>query len=210
MSHRKMFFYGPIVIPIGMACLLIILGGCATSTGEADSSPEPTVTAEAPADVVAAREAVLDYLRDGANECVPPDGVQWRALLCSAPDGFNVYRFRAEDCLMTVSYALDEGADTRYHVTLGDQVTGFCWQAVVDARGRVRDTGLEAQMREELVNAAAAYCTEQGYQYELRTQPDGRECGACIFPDASACNAWAYFQQECQPGDIPDSEQTTD
>ncbi len=207
MNQRKSFLFGPTMILIILVWLVVVLGGCAPTTNEVDSSPLPTATSEAPADVVAAREAVLDYLRDGANECVPPAGIQWQALPGSAPDGFSVYRFRAEDCLMTVSYALDEGDDTQYHVTMGDKVTGFCWQATVSARGRVQDTGLEAQMREELVNAAAAYCTEQGYQYEIRTQPDGRQCGACVFPDASACNAWAFFQQECQPGDIPASEQ---
>lgn len=206
MSQHKPFF-SFLMVSI-FVWLVIILGGCTTGANETDTTPVSTTTLEAPANVVAAREAVLDYLRDGANECVPPAGIRWRATPGSAPEGFSVYRFKAEDCLMTVSYALDEGDDTQFHVTLGDKVTGFCWQATVNASGHVQDTGLESEMRAELINAAAAYCTEQGYQYEMRTQPDGRQCGVCAFPDASACNAWAFFQNECQPGDIPASTQT--
>jgi len=187
--------------------LVIVSGGCTGSTTEETATITVTTTPDAPTEAVEAREAVLDYLRNGANECVPPAGVRWQALPGLAPEGFTVFRFKTEDCLMTVSYPLAEGDDTEYYVTLGDKGTGFCWQATVDARGRVQDTGLEAQMNEALVNAAAAYCTDQGYQYELRTQPDGRECGACVFPDQSACNAWAFFQQECQSGDIPATEQ---
>ena len=206
MSQRKPFFIFLVIIVA--VWLVVVLGGCTTATNEATTNAVPTATPEAPADVVAARESVLDYLRDGANECVPPAGIKWRTLPGSAPEGFTVFRFKAEDCLMTVSYAQDEGDDTQFHVTLGDKMTGFCWQATVNTRGRVLDTGLESEMRAELVNAAAAYCTEQGYQYEIRTQADGRQCGTCVFPDASACNAWAFFQQECQPGNIPATAQT--
>ena len=204
MWHKFCLTFSLVSLAIGLA---LVLGGCTAAPNEETGMVTLTATPDAPSAVVEAREAVLDYLRDGANECVPPAGIRWQAVPGMAPDGFNVFRFRAEDCLMTVSYPLDEGDETEYHVTLGDKVTGFCWQATVDVRGLVQDTGLEAQMREELVNAAAAYCTDQGYLYETRTQPDGRECGACVFPDQSACNAWAFFQQECQPGDIPLTEE---
>ncbi len=146
-------------------------------------------------------KALLDFLRDGANECVLPAGVHWRTSSGKAPEGFGVYRFTAEECIITVSYplAMEEAI---YHVALGERVTGFCWQANVDARGRVLATGGAAGLLPELVNAAAAYCKEQSYRYEIRTQPNGSQCGMCIFPDDSVCNAWMFFQGECRPGDI--------
>ena len=61
--------------------LLFILIGC--NAGEAETAvseiakPEPTLTA--PTEVVIVRDAVLDFLRDGANICVPPEGVLWHA-----------------------------------------------------------------------------------------------------------------------------------
>lgn len=189
------------------SCLLVPLVGCGKAANETAAAPAPTPTAEIPDAAITAREIVLNYLRDGANECVPPANTRWRADPGQAPEGFAVYRFKAEDCLMTVSYEEVASTEVNYHVTIGDSKTGFCWQAAVGATGRVQATGLEAEMRPELVTAAAAYCTNQGYSYEIRPQPDGRECGVCIFDDNSTCNAWSYYQLECVPGDIPASEE---
>jgi len=52
-----------------------------------------------------------------------------------------------------------------------------------------------------LPNPAAVHCQEQGYQYETRSDEAGNQYGVCIFPDGSECDAWAYFRDECQPGD---------
>jgi hypothetical protein len=48
-------------------------------------------------------------------------------------------------------------------------------------------------------NPASAYCVEQGYTSEIRTAADGSQSGACIFPDGSECDEWAYFRNECGP-----------
>jgi len=48
-------------------------------------------------------------------------------------------------------------------------------------------------------NPASAYCEQQGYHVEIRTAPDGSQSGACIFPDGSECDEWAYFRGECAP-----------
>ena len=49
-------------------------------------------------------------------------------------------------------------------------------------------------------NPAAVYCKEQGYQLETRTAADGSQSAACIFPDGSECDEWAFFRGECGPG----------
>ncbi len=50
-------------------------------------------------------------------------------------------------------------------------------------------------------NPASVYCEEQGGRLEIRTGDDGGEYGVCIFSDGSACEEWAYYRGECQPGD---------
>ncbi len=50
-----------------------------------------------------------------------------------------------------------------------------------------------------LPNPASVFCEQQGYTLELRTAPDGSQGGACVFPDGSECDEWAYFRGECGP-----------
>jgi putative hemolysin len=38
-----------------------------------------------------------------------------------------------------------------------------------------------------MLNPASVYCEEQGGKTEIRTQDDGGQYGACIFPDGSEC-----------------------
>ena len=64
--------------------------------------------------------------------------------------------------------------------------------------------GDEEQTNEEktsLPNPAAVYCVEQGYKYEIKTNPDGSQYGVCIFPDNSECKGWAFYRGECKIGE---------
>jgi putative hemolysin len=51
----------------------------------------------------------------------------------------------------------------------------------------------------ELPNPASAYCEEQGYRVEIRTDDQGNQYGVCVFPDGSECDEWAFFRGECGP-----------
>ena len=51
----------------------------------------------------------------------------------------------------------------------------------------------------DMPNPASVYCEEQGYRSEIRTAQDGSQSGACIFPDGSECDEWAYYRGECGP-----------
>jgi putative hemolysin len=126
---------------------------------------------------------------------------QWRSEIGSAPDGFGVYRFHSSDCLMTVAYPF-QANETVYHVALHNGTGGFCWQANVSGNGRVVTTGSAATLMPELTEAAAAYCQEQGYQYEVQQQRDGSSCGVCSFPDGSSCKAWLFYQEACEPAEV--------
>jgi putative hemolysin len=51
-----------------------------------------------------------------------------------------------------------------------------------------------------LPNPASVHCEEEGGRLELRTGADGGQYGVCIFGDGSECEEWAFFRDECQPG----------
>lgn len=53
-----------------------------------------------------------------------------------------------------------------------------------------------------IANPASAYCEEQGFKLEIRTAQDGSQYGVCMFKDDSECEEWAYYRNECQPGDM--------
>lgn len=49
------------------------------------------------------------------------------------------------------------------------------------------------------VNPASAYCKEQGYHLEIRSDQAGGQYGVCIFPDGSECEEWSFYRGECAP-----------
>ncbi|MBX3056613.1 MAG: DUF333 domain-containing protein [Anaerolineae bacterium] len=194
---------------LAMALVVLLVGllmGCAGNVAEPEVTAVTPETITAPAEVVVVRDAVLGFLRQGANECVPPAGAIWQTSTGGeqTPAGYALYRFTTGDnCTVTISYLLENKAEPLYHVALGHGATGFCWQALVDGRGRVVKTGLAANTDPDMGNPAAIYCEAQGYTFEVVSQPTGLQCGYCVFPDGSRCNGWAYLHNECQPGDQP-------
>ena len=159
---------------------------------------EATPSVDVPTAVITAREKGLEFLRTGANCLVPSDRVRWNTEVGKAPEGFAVYLFHSDGCLVTVSYALSADP-VSYHVGLTNKEIGFCWQAVVNAQGRVVNTGSAAELMPELADAAATVCEEAGYSHTVETQPDGTRCGVCTFPDGSHCKAWLHYQGVCGP-----------
>ena len=52
----------------------------------------------------------------------------------------------------------------------------------------------------DVANPAAVFCEEQGYDYESYPDFDGEGTrSVCIFPDGAECEAWAFFEGECDP-----------
>jgi putative hemolysin len=189
---------------------LLLLVGCGGNTALVTPTPTPIPQPTLPpaqAQAAQAREQLLTYIRQSANECVPPDGVTWQLKneTTPPPTGYNVYRFTAEGCEVTVSTQAtsDNTPPPFFHVALGDPTSGFCWQAVVDQNGQIIRTGQDAANHPGLGNPAALYCEQQGYRYEIIPSEDDatQACGQCIFSDAPghACNAWEYFHGSCQP-----------
>lgn len=50
-------------------------------------------------------------------------------------------------------------------------------------------------------NPASAFCEEQGYRVEMRTDEEGGQYGVCVFPDGSECDEWAFYRGECGPAE---------
>jgi putative hemolysin len=186
----------PIIIFLLLAA--VIAAGCAQQTAEPTPEATATVGLRASDPALAARRAVLDFLRDGANECVPPAGVNWRTSIGAAPQGYDVYLFESEGCFMSVANPMPAGDETLYHVALHNGVTGFCWQALVDTQGKVVGSGTRAEMPAPMAEAAAAFCVEQGFEHAVKEQADGTRCGVCTFDDGHSCKAWAYYQGMCE------------
>jgi putative hemolysin len=188
------------------ALLLVFLsvGGCTGDVEDIATEPTPTSEPEIPAGVIQARESALNFLREGVNCIIPPEGVLWHTG--AADDeitvGASVYRFTTGDCAMTVS-APDPLPETPvYYVALRNADSDFCWQAFVDAAGHVTATSYE-QIEPEFVNPAEAFCERQGGVFELRTREDGMLCGACVLDSETVCNAWDFFYGEC-PAESPE------
>ncbi len=191
-------------------CCLCFLAVLMTACDGANTAvvAEPTAADVAPpANMVAAREGVLDFLRTSANQCVPPEGAGWRAEAGgpNTPVGYDVYRFYSDECVMTISHPQSSQAEDLYHVAIGDTLTAFCWQALVGPDGTVVATGMEAQSIPGLGNPAAQFCEEQGNTFDVIERDSGGQCGVCIFPDGSMCNVWGFFHGICGPGDFPSS-----
>jgi dipeptidyl-peptidase-4 len=56
-------------------------------------------------------------------------------------------------------------------------------------------------------NPASKFCTDQGYQLEIRSEAGG-EVGYCLFADGSECEEWAYYNGTCTPGSAEAPAQT--
>lgn len=194
-SNRRSLLYVVFVLYLVSLALAACTGEPANTTVTDSATTEP----EAPEEVVRAREALLNFLRSDANECVPQEGSPWQVDPGVAPEGFSVTHFHSDGCLVTVSYRPAD-AEPVFHVGL-HSAAGICWQATVSAQGRVVNTGTLAVMPAELVEAAATYCQDAGYDYTVEEQPDGSTCGICTFEDGSKCKAWLYYQGECGPGE---------
>ena len=47
-----------------------------------------------------------------------------------------------------------------------------------------------------VANPASVFCEEQGSRSDIRDYED-----YCVFEDGSECEEWAYFNEECPPGE---------
>jgi putative hemolysin len=176
------------------------LSACGEGEAAATAVPDTPAVVTVPDEVIMVREAALDYLREIAAIVVPGTDVPWQ-ISQRAPeyfDGTEVFLFRTDEYLLTISYPTSADENIIYYTALRNRTLDFCWQAFIDANGNVETTDYQ-ELEPELVNPARVFCEENGYTYELRTREDGRICGACVFDAETACNSWDYFHGTCSP-----------
>ena len=192
-----------LILLLPILLLAVALNGCATAP-----PPAPTATpgpdAGTPAEIVAARTAAVDYLREGARCFVPGRLSLFRPITdgtYTTPAGYDVYRFQAENCLVTVTAQSPRPSEPLYHVAIGDQDTGYCLQAVVSPNGAVLRTGTAAAEARTPGNFSAAYCEEQVYATTSLSATTVTHCGALRLPRWHFLPQLGVFSGVCAPGE---------
>ncbi|WP_420643336.1 DUF333 domain-containing protein [Candidatus Leptofilum sp.] len=190
-----------------LALILLWVGtavSCNTTETTEELISEESNEVEVPEEVMVVREAALEHLRTIAQVCVPPEGTPWDSSSNDdfAATGTSIYLFSAEDCKLNVSYPSPATEETLFYVALRNASLDFCWQGVLKADGEIQSTGYD-MVEPGLANPSAEHCEAQGYTFEIRTQEDGKQCGACVFSEAEddVCNAWDYFYGNCVPAE---------
>ena len=57
----------------------------------------------------------------------------------------------------------------------------------------IRNQNVTSSSLPQIADPSAVYCQNSGYQYKIITANDSSQHGACIFPDESECDSWAYY-----------------
>ena len=57
-----------------------------------------------------------------------------------------------------------------------------------------------AGIAQAIPNPASVYCTQLGYDLQIRTDEHGNQYGVCVFPDGNECEEWAFYRK-CYLGD---------
>lgn len=174
------------------------------ATEEADEATNEAAPSEVeiPDEVVVVRDAALEHLRTIAQIMVPPENTPWQSTANDdfTETGTSIYLFSAEEDKLSISYPAPATEDTLFYVALRNASLDFCWQAFIDADGKIQSTGYDL-VEPGLTNPSAQYCQDQGYTFEIRTREDGKQCGACVFAEDDMCNAWDYFYGNCGPAE---------
>jgi hypothetical protein len=121
----------------------LIISGCTPATVQPTEPPTPTPTeaVQAPEGICSARDAVLAYVCEHYREQAPASDLAWTEQ-CTTPEGLvgaSTFQYAAKDWVITISYPVVAPEYVVYHVSLGNQTTGFWWEGEVDAAGQVME-----------------------------------------------------------------------
>jgi hypothetical protein len=131
-------------------------------------STEPTSAptageAEAPAAVLAARDAVLAHLSERYGQDAPGSGLDWMEERAT-PEGLvgaETFRYTADDWTITVAYLVVAPEQVVYEVMVSNPSTAFAWQGEVNATGDVTEFAIAADSVLVARDAALAYVRER-------------------------------------------------
>jgi putative hemolysin len=173
-----------LIILVGVLLLVAACG--AESALEPTSMPATMVPTQVPATklpptVPAPTEAPADTTFDS-----PPDMANPASVFCT-DEGYEL-EMRSE-AGGTAGYCIfpDGSECEEWAFFHGDCAPG----------SGSKDTTFESPIG--LPNPASVFCTDQGYELEIRDEAAG-QAGSCIFPDGSEGEEWVFFRGECEPG----------
>jgi hypothetical protein len=92
-------------------------------------------------------------------------------------------------CIMT-----NAGVKIKYQ---GECQKGANIKTEVKTETKKAETSTANNPTANMVNPAAKFCVDQGYEIEIRKNADGSEYGVCIFTDKKECDEWKFFRKEC-------------
>jgi hypothetical protein len=130
-----------------LVVMLASLVGCGSS-----AAPEIHAQAEAPAEVVAARDAAIVFVRGHFDEA-PAQSLSWveEKLTPEGLVGGEEWQYTADDWVVRVSYGVVAPEWTVYHVAVTNESTGFEWEGRVDGSGRVPEAPENALLARDQV-----------------------------------------------------------
>ena len=90
----------------------------------------------------------------------------------------------------------------KQYVNVSQQCPDYCTGIAANLEiSCVNNTCIQRQSQPiGMANPASVYCKEHGGTIEIREFTAG-QAGFCKFDDGSECDEWAYFRNECAPGE---------
>jgi hypothetical protein len=120
-----------------LSLLLVVLVASVVGCGSS-AAPDIPAPAEAPAEVIAARDAAVVFVRGNFDQA-PEESASWteESLTPEGVVGGSEWQYTAGDWAVKVSYGVVAPEWTVYHVAVTNESTGFEWEGRVDGSGRV-------------------------------------------------------------------------
>jgi len=126
-------------------------------------TPTPTLVADIPAQVLAAREAALGYVRKTYAEQAPAEDIIWTGRSTTPPGlvGASYYEFTSGDWLVSIMVPVVAPSNVIYNVEVSNQDTGFRWSGKLDGSYGVIESNLDIAAEALAArDAALAYVRE--------------------------------------------------
>lgn len=166
-----------------IAPLLAVATGCGRVWRTPTATPIPP--ADVPADVLAARDAALAYLRPAYPKRAPREGINWTGRNTTPPDlpGVSSYEFTSDHWLMTIRTPVVSPDTIIYEMELRNQDTGLRWTGKLDAGHTILESNLDVAVEVLVVREIVLSHIREHYPGEApgkelpwvgeRTTPEG-------------------------------------
>lgn len=148
-------------------------------------TPTPTLPTDIPAEVIAARDAALAFLRTIYPGKAPPEGLSWVGQNTTPPGvvGISSYEFVSGDWLMWIGTPQIMPGTLIYEMELTNQQALFHWTGTLDTRHAVLESNLNVAIEVLIVREIILSYVREHYPAQApaetlawigeRTTPEG-------------------------------------